>query len=176
MGFLRDEEIRRLPEPGLSRYRPGVRPDVAPRQYETFSGHDAFVTIGEHIGRPDCAVRRGIEWIKTNNRWSSTSGCSRTDSARSMDRLQWGAGAAPLHQWRISHDIRATGTRVRRPAPPPSLAIASRSRWTFIPLMRRTWRCCGSRLVADVPRRAAGDPWCYREHLPLGAEVMIAKG
>ena len=31
-----------------------------------FRGHDAFVTIGENIGRPGCAVPTcGLDWITT---------------------------------------------------------------------------------------------------------------
>ena len=34
--------------------------------HDPFAGHDAFVTIGERIGQPDCAIPTcGLDWITT---------------------------------------------------------------------------------------------------------------
>lgn len=66
MGYLDDEEI-------LSRVRRRVFLDIDPGfgqmwrdlgLHDPFRGHDAFVTLGRNIGRPDCAIPTGgLKWI-----------------------------------------------------------------------------------------------------------------
>lgn len=66
MGYLDDEEI-------LERVRPRVFIDIDPgfgqmwRElglHDPFRGHDAFVTLGQNIGQPDCAIPScGLNWI-----------------------------------------------------------------------------------------------------------------
>src|SRR5438477_5632737 len=68
MGFLTDAEV-------LARARRRVFLDIDPgfgqmwRELglaDPFRGHDAFVTIGENVGRPGCAVPTcGLDWITT---------------------------------------------------------------------------------------------------------------
>ena len=68
MGYLEDEEI-------LAAARTRVFLDIDPgfgqmwRELglaDQFAGHDAFVTIAENIGRPDCEIPTcGLEWITT---------------------------------------------------------------------------------------------------------------
>lgn len=68
MGFLSDEEI-------LGRVRRRVFLDIDPgfgQMWQelglatVFGGHDAYLTIGENIGQPDCTIPRcGLEWITT---------------------------------------------------------------------------------------------------------------
>src|SRR5262245_61144124 len=66
MGYLDDEEI-------LGRVRRRVFIDIDPgfgqmwRElgwHDSFRGHDAFVTLGRNIGRPDCAIPTcGLKWV-----------------------------------------------------------------------------------------------------------------
>jgi hypothetical protein len=66
MGYCDDEEI-------LGRVRRRVFLDIDPGfgqmwrdlgLHDTFRGHDAFVTLGRNIGRPDCAIPTcGLPWI-----------------------------------------------------------------------------------------------------------------
>src|SRR5207237_9092873 len=69
MGYLRDEPDL------LAAARRRVFLDIDPgfgqmwRELglaDVFAGHDVFVTVGERIGRPDCAIPTcGIDWITT---------------------------------------------------------------------------------------------------------------
>lgn len=66
MGYLHDEEI-------LGRVRRRVFVDIDPgfgqmwrdlKLHDPFAGHDAFVTLGCNIGRPDCRIPTcGLTWI-----------------------------------------------------------------------------------------------------------------
>jgi hypothetical protein len=68
MGYLDDEEI-------LSKCRHKVFIDIDPGfgqmwcdlgLHDAFAGHDAFVTLGQNVGKPDCAIPTcGLEWITT---------------------------------------------------------------------------------------------------------------
>ena len=68
MGFLADDEILgRAPRRVFHDIDPGFGQmwrDLG--LADPFRGHDAYVTIGENIGRPDCAIPTcGIDWITT---------------------------------------------------------------------------------------------------------------
>ena len=68
MGYLRDEEIL-----GLAARRIFLDIDPGFGQFwnelglhRPFAGHDAYVTIGLNIGRPDCTIPTcGLDWIVT---------------------------------------------------------------------------------------------------------------
>ncbi|MBS1868258.1 MAG: hypothetical protein JSS99_01190 [Actinobacteria bacterium] len=68
MGFCADEELL-----GLARRRVFLDTDPGFAQMwcelglaDVLSGHDAHVTIGERIGRPDCEIPTcGLEWVTT---------------------------------------------------------------------------------------------------------------
>src|SRR6266540_2818961 len=68
MRFLQDEEIlAAAPQRVLLDIDPGFgQMWQALGQYDTFRGHDAYVTIAENMGRPDCAIPTcGLGWITT---------------------------------------------------------------------------------------------------------------
>jgi len=69
MGFLRDPEIlESAPKRVLLDIDPGfgqMWQDLG--LFETFTGHDHYVTIGENIGQPDCEIPTcGMRWITTH--------------------------------------------------------------------------------------------------------------
>ena len=68
MGFLNDEEIlSQAPHRVLLDIDPGFGQIwQAAGLHELFRAHDRYVTIGENIGRPDCAIPGcGQEWVTT---------------------------------------------------------------------------------------------------------------
>ncbi len=68
MGFLDDEEIvAAAPKRVFLDIDPGFgQMWQALGLHDTFRGHDAFVTIAENIGKPDCSIPTcGLEWITT---------------------------------------------------------------------------------------------------------------
>ena len=77
MGFCADEEIL-----GAARRRvfldtdPRLRADVARLGLaDVFAGHDAYVTIGERIGAPDCTIPTcGLRGSRRPSRWCSMHG------------------------------------------------------------------------------------------------------
>ena len=184
MGFLRDEEILAAsPNRVFLDIDPGFgQMWQALGQYETFSGHDVFVTIGEHIGRPDCAVPTcGIEWIKTKqpvviDQWPLANGFSALDGPITTVG-SWRGAFAPVAYLGTTYGLRAH--EFRRFAPLPHLTgqrfevaldIHPADAKDVALLWDHGWSL-------TAPRRAAGDPWCYREYIGRSAaEVMIAKG
>lgn len=181
MGFLKDEEILDLAptrvfldiDPGFGQMWQALG------QHQTFRGHDAYVTIGENIGRPDCGIPTcGLGWITTKQPIV-------LDEWTVVDSLP-GAPITSIASWRgaygpVTHEGITYGLRVhefRKFAPLPR-ATASRfeialdihpADVTDIDLLTTN----GWSLVE--PREAAGDPWRYRKYISRSAaEVMIAK-
>jgi hypothetical protein len=146
--------------------------------HDPFQGHDAYVTIGERIGRPDCRIPTGgLEWLTTAqpvvlDRWPP--------------QAAGGAAFTSVGSWRgpfgpIEFEGETYGLRVhefRRFARLPALV---RERFEIaldidaaevrdLELLRE----CGWSL-AD-PAVAAGDPLAYRDYVQGSkAEFMVAK-
>ena len=180
MGFLDDEEV-------LAAAPLRVFLDIDPGfgqmwqvlgLHEPLRGHDRYVTIGERIGAPGCAVPTcGIEWVTTKqpvalDEWPLAPG--------------EGNGFTSVASWRgpfgpIEYGGRTYGLRVhefRRFLELPALTSAAFELALDIhadevdDLRRLEEHGWG---LAD-PRLAASDPWRYRDYIRRSsAELMIAK-
>lgn len=180
MGFLDDAEIL-----GAARRR--VFLDIDPGfgqmwealgQADPFAGHDDFVTIGRNLGRPTCTIPDGgRRWITTPppvvlERWRPgpaadgvfTSVCT------------WRGRYAPIEYRGERYGLRVHAFRPFAPLPRRSggrfelaldidavevadLALLEKYGWSLVD-----------------PRRAAADPWAYREYVRRsGGELMIPK-
>jgi hypothetical protein len=182
MGFLTDEELldaarKRVfldTDPGFSQmWRELGLADV-------YAGHDAYVTIGERIGRPDCTVPTcGLRWLTTRQpvvlgEWPPAA----RPAARPFTSVaSWRGAYGP-----IDYRGRRYGLRVhqfRRFAELPrlsggdfelALAIHPREEADL-----RLLRDAGWSLID--PARIAASPSGYRSYVQDSlAEVMVAKG
>jgi hypothetical protein len=144
---------------------------------DMFEGHDAFVTIGENIGRPDCLIPDcGLEWITT---------------PPPVDLESWpvapgGASFTTVATWRnpygtVTFDGTTYGSRVhefRKFVELPRLVGADLELALDIDaaevddlalLERNGWR------LVD-PKRVAGTPDAYRSYIQGSkAEICIAQ-
>jgi hypothetical protein len=184
MGFLTDEEIlaaapRRVfldIDPGFGQ----MWQDLG--QYDTFRGHDAYVTIAENIGQPGCAIPDcGLEWVTTRqpvvvDEWPDA-GEMRGADAAITSVASWRGAYGPVthegttytlrvHEFRKFAALpRLTGGRFEvaldiHPADAKDIELLAEQGWSLV-----------------EPRRVAGDPWTYRDYIRRSAaEVMIAKG
>ena len=180
MGFVDDEEVRSAAphrvfldiDPGFGQmWRELELADV-------LAGHDAYVTIGERIGQPDCEVPTcGLEWITTPqpvvlDEWPVASG----SDGRFSSVATWRGPFGP-----IERDGKTYGLRVHEFR--KFVGLPGRTDDEFevaldidpadhrdIELLREN----GWRLID--PQQVAGDPWSYREYIQRSkAEFMVAK-
>ncbi|HZI38138.1 MAG TPA: hypothetical protein VFF24_07520 [Acidimicrobiia bacterium] len=151
--------------------------------HDAFAGHDAFVTVGQNVGRAGCTVPTGgIEWIPT---------------LPPVDLAAWPIGAAPAGReagrltsictWRgpfgpVVHDGVTYGLRVhefRRFAALPGMVPGARFELALdiddddaadrALLAAQGWR------LRD-PRRVAGNPRAYQAYVAgSSAEFLVAK-
>jgi hypothetical protein len=180
MGFLDDEAI-------LGAVRRRVFLDIDPgfpqmwRELglrDVLDGHDAYVTIGENLGRPDCTVPTcGLDWITTRppvvlEQWplSPAAGAWLTSVAT------WRGAYGPLElggktYGPRAHEFRRFAALPRlsghpfqvaldiHPAEVKDLALLGEQGWVLVD-----------------PRTVAGDPWAYRRYLQGSwAEFSVAK-
>jgi len=148
--------------------------------HDMFAGHDAYVTIGERIGEPDCTIPTcGLDWVTTPQpvvlaEWEP-------------QPPAWERGFTSVASWRgpfapIEYDGVTYGLRVhefRRFVKLPrrsdekfevALDIHEAETPDLELLAEGGWR------LAD-PAVAAGDPWAYRDYVQGSkAELMVAKG
>ena len=185
MGFLRDEEI-------LAAAPRRVFLDIDPgfgQMWEAlglcqmFRGHDAFVTIGENIGKRDCPIPTcGLPLLTTRqpivlDEWpsigSSTSrnGGAITTVARwrgAYDPVEFGGTKYGLR----AHEFRRFAALPRRVDSRFDIALDIHSADA-----RDRELLAGHGWTLIDPATAAGDPWRYRDFIQRSAaEVMIAKG
>jgi hypothetical protein len=180
MGFLSQEEVlaaapRRVfldIDPGFGQMWKALN------LHDPFAGHDAFVTIGERIGEPDCAIPTcGLEWITTPqpialSHWPRIDGTER----RFTSVVSWRGAYGP-----IEYNGRTYGLRVhefRKFIDLPGLAALPFELAIDIhpddgrDLERL--RSAGWTLVD--PLSVAGSPESYRQYVQSsGAEFMVAK-
>jgi len=183
MGFLQDDEIlAAAPKRVFLDIDPGFgQMWQALGQHETFSGHDAHVTIAENIGKPECAIPTcGLAWITTRqpivlDEWPAAHGGDGAGAITSI--ASWRGAYGPVAYQGTTYGLRAH--EFRKFAPLPGLTARRfeialdihSADVTDIELL------CGNRWSLIEPRRAAGDPWRYRDYIrSSAAEVMIAKG
>jgi hypothetical protein len=184
MGFFNDREIlaaapRRIfldIDPGFGQMW------QASGLHETFRGHDAYVTIAENIGKPECTVPTcGLPWITTRqpvfmDEWPEV---VRSDGTPSVITTvaSWRGAYGP-----VTYEGATYGLRVHQFRKFATLPCLTSGRFELaldihgadgkdVELLRGN----GWRLVD--PRVAAGDPWRYRDYIrSSAAEFMIAKG
>ncbi len=152
--------------------------------HDAFAGHDAFVTVGQNIGRAGCTVPAGgLDWIPTLppvdlGAWPVAVGSpSGREAARFTTVCTWRGPFGP-----VVHDGVTYGLRVhefRRFAALPGEIPAARfelaldidpaDRADRALLVDNGWR------LAD-PRRVAGSPSAYRAYVSgSAAEFLVAK-
>jgi hypothetical protein len=179
-GYLDDPEI-------LAAARRRVYMDIDPGfaqmwrelgQHDAFAGHEAFVTIGENIGGPDCRIPMcGLKWITTRPPVVLDLWPDKEEGGRAFTTIgAWRGPFAP-----VEYEGRTYGLRVhefRKFAQLPcitgqefelALDIHGAERADLDLLSSAGWR-----LVP--PETVAGDPIAYRDYLAHSrAEFMVAK-
>jgi hypothetical protein len=146
--------------------------------YDTFAGHELFVTIGENIGRPGCGIPTcGLDWITTRqpvvlDLWPALNhvGSSFTSVGA------WRGPFAPVEYRGVTYGLRVHEFRKFVDLPHTTgedfeLALdIHEAETTDLELLRRT----GWRIIP--PQAVAGDPISYRDYLGQSrAEFMVAK-
>ena len=180
MGFLRDEEIL-----GYASKRIFLDIDPGFGQmwnelglHRPFAGHDAYVTIGLNIGRPDCSIPTcGLDWIVTPQpvvlEWwprSDVPGESFTTIA------SWRGAYGPVEYRGKSYGLRVHQFRrfvdlPKRTGRPFELALAIHPSETrdLALLSDKGWSMVDPQIVA-------GDPLSYRSYIGRSlAEFSVAK-
>lgn len=146
---------------------------------DSFRGHDAYVTIGENIGEPDCTIPTcGLSWTTTRqpvvlDEWpvSATNGQAFTTVAA------WRGAYGPVDYRGETYGLRVHEFRrfvdLPRRCPIAFEAAVSidESEVDDLALLRENgWR------VVD-PLTVASDPCAYQSYIQASkAELMIAKG
>lgn len=181
MGFLDDEELlARVPRRVFLDIDPGFGQmwrDLG--LHDPFRGHDTLVTIGENIGRPDCAIPTGgLTWIATRQPvvldfWPARepAGAGRFTSIGA-----WRGPYGPVTYRGETYGLRVHEFRKFAPLPrlsgqPFELALDIHPAETddLALLAGQGWA------LVD-PAVAAADPWVYREYVQRSkAEFMVAK-
>jgi hypothetical protein len=184
MGFFSDSEI-------LAAARRRIFLDIDPGfgqmwqasgLHDTFRGHDAYATIAENIGKPECTIPTcGLPWITTRqpvvlSEWPTVNGSHATSRAITSI-ASWRGSYGPVVYQGITYGLRVHEFR------------------KFASLPRLTGGCF--ELALDIhptelrdlellrnngwaliePRKVAADPARYRDYIrSSAAELMIAKG
>ena len=181
MGYLKDEGL-------LARARKRVFLDIDPGfgqmwrdlgWHDPFAGHDLFVTIGEHIGRPGCAIPTcGLRWITTPQPVVLDYWEPRAEEGEWFSSVaSWRGAYAPIeykgetYGLRV-HEFRRYAALPRLSRQPFRLALDIHpSETKDIELLTENgW------LLLD-PKSAVGGPRKYQEFIRGSkAEFMVAKG
>lgn len=179
MGFLKDEEILALAprrvfldiDPGFGQMWRELG------LHDLFAGHDDFVTIGENIGRPGCAIPTcGLPWLATPQpvvleHWPPVSGGRKFTSVAS-----WRGAFGPVEYKGKTYGLRVH--EFRKFASLPRLCGQSfqlaldihPNEGKDLELLRSN----GWSLAEPVV--AAGNPWTYQTFIRGSlAEFMVAK-
>jgi hypothetical protein len=146
---------------------------------DVFAGHDAYVTIGENIGQPDCAIPLcGLHWIATPQpvvleHWPVRAGIG---ERWWTSIVSWRGAYGPIeyqgrtyglrvHEFRRFLGLpRRTGRRFElaldiHPDETKDLASLQENRWSLVD-----------------PREVAGDPWAYQGYIQKSdVEFLVAK-
>jgi hypothetical protein len=180
MGFVDDEDV-------LAASPRNVFLDIDPGfgqiwrrlgLHDMFAGHDAFVTVGERIGEPDCLVPTcGLEWIGSPHPivlddWPAVPGGEAITSIGS-----WRGPYDPVEYEGRRFGLRAHQLRKLLPLPQLvevelelALEIDAADAADAEALREHGWR------LVD-PAVVAADPGSYRRYIQESrAELMVAKG
>ena len=148
--------------------------------HDMFAGHDAYVTIGERIGQPDCTIPTcGLDWITTPqpvvlDEWPEH---PPAPGGRFTSIASWRGPFAPIEYEGVTYGLRVHEFRRFAELPRRSdqefevaLDIHEAEVADLELLDANGWR------LTD-PAVAAGDPWAYRDYVCASqAELMVAKG
>ena len=179
-GFFDDEEI--LAKASLRVYL-DIDPGFAHMWralglHDAFQGHDAYVSVGENLGSPDCTIpTEGIDWLTTAqpvvlDHWPAQSGPGGAFTSVGSWRGPFGPveyeGAT--YGLRV-HEFRRFAELPHRVAQQFEIALdIDEADARDLELLRS-----GGWGLRD-PRDVAGDPWRYRAYLQgSSAELMVAK-
>jgi hypothetical protein len=179
-GFFEDEEV--LARAGLRVYF-DIDPGFAHMWralglHDAFQGHDAYVTVGENIGRPESTIPTGgVDWITTPQpvvleHWPPAPGVGRAFTSVGS----WRGPFGPIEYEGVTYGLRAHEFRKfaelpRRVTQPLEIALdIDDADARDVELLRSGgWR------LRD-PREVAADPWRYRAYVQSSsAELMVAK-
>jgi len=181
MGFLRDEEMlaaasRRVfldIDPGFGQFWRELG------LHDMFQGHDAYVTIGENIGKPDCSVPScGLTWITTPqpivlDRWPLH---PTPERAPITSVVSWRGAYGPIEYQGTTYGLRVhefrrflqlpqcTHNRLQlaldiHPSETKDIALLRENGWELVD-----------------PLQVTGDPWGYQHYIQSSrAELMVAK-
>jgi hypothetical protein len=147
--------------------------------HDAFAGHDAFVTIGENIGRSDCGIPTcGLDWVTTPQpivleHWPPSEA---SPPLRFTSVVTWRGAYGPVEYAGQTYGLRVHEFRKflempRRSGLPFELALDIHPDDTrdLTLLARAGWS------LLDPPT-VAGDAWAYRAFVGASAaEFMIAK-
>jgi hypothetical protein len=179
-GFFEDEEV-------LARARLRVFFDIDPGfahmwralgLHDAFQGHDAYVTVGESVGSPECTIPTGgIDWITTPqpivlDEWPTQDGRGLAFTSVGS----WRGPFAPVefegstYGLRV-HEFRRFAELPKQVNEPLEIALdIDDADERDVELLR-----AGGWALAD-PAEVAADPWRYREYVQgSSAEFMVAK-
>jgi hypothetical protein len=147
--------------------------------FDLFQGHDAFVTVGQNVGHPDCLVPTcGRQWITTLppvvlEHWPAQAAAS-TDTITTV--ASWRGAYGP-----IDYGDRTYGLRVHEFRKFVELPLQCDHRFELALNIHEADGSDRQRLVehgwslAD-PRVSAGDVWSYRRYIQRSlAEFSVAK-
>jgi hypothetical protein len=179
-GFFADEEV-------LSRAAMRVFLDIDPGfmhmwralgLHDAFTGHDAYVTIGESVGSPECTIPTGgIDWLTTPQpvvleHWPRAEGAGRGFTSVGSWRGPFGPVEyeGEIYGLRV-HEFRRFAELPRLVAAPFEIALdIDEADERDVELLR-----AGGWALRD-PREVASDPWTYRDYVQSSsAELMVAK-
>jgi hypothetical protein len=180
MGFLDDPEM-------LTAARRRVFLDIDPGfsqmwralgLHNPLGEHDDYVTIGENIGHPDCAIPTGgISWITTKqpvvlDEWTEARG----QGERFTSVGAWRGPFAPVEYAGRTYGLRVHELRRFRELPRKTgvtFELALDIHEAEVDDLRRLQEA-GWMLID--PRVVAADPWRYRDYVRSSkAELMVAK-
>jgi hypothetical protein len=146
--------------------------------HDAFRGHDAYVTVGESIGRPESTIPTGgLEWVTTAQpvvleHWPVARGDGRAFTSVGS----WRGPFGPVEYEGVTyglrvHEFRKFAELPRHVAAPLEIALdIDAADSSDVELLRE-----GGWELRD-PREVAGDPWRYRDYLQGSrAELMVAK-
>jgi hypothetical protein len=184
MGFFNDREIL---ETAPTRVFLDIDPGFgqmwqALGWHDVFRGHDAHVTIAENMGMPDCTIPTcGLTWITTRQpvvmtEWPDAGDIRTTDRAITSV-ASWRGAYGPIAYQGTTYGLRAHEFRRFATLPRFTSARFELALDIHPADVKDIELLCGNGWSLIAPRRAAGDPWCYREYIRnSAAELMIAKG
>lgn len=181
MGFIDDDELL-----GAAPFRVFLDIDPGFGQMwcdlglaDVFGNHDAHVTVGANIGRPECTIPTcGLDWIPWRqpivlDEWRPPA----HDGHAFTSIGAWRGPYAP-----VEHQGRTYGLRAHEFRKFASLPQLSEQRFEVALDIdatdardRQLLDRCGWTIVA--PGEVARDPWVYREYVGASkAEFLVAKG